>query len=102
MAVMIEDYPRTLLELERRFASGEACRQYLFALRLVEGYVCPRCGGKTAWPVSRRLWQCADCRHQTSVTAGTVFENIGLPPTTWFWAMWYVSGQKNGVSALGL
>jgi len=99
---MIEDYPRTLLELERRFTSEEACRQYLFALRWVEGFVCPRCGGKTAWPMSRGLWLCADCRHQTSVTAGTVFQDSHLPLTTWFRAMWYVTSQKNGVSALGL
>jgi transposase-like protein len=99
---MIEDYPRTLLELERRFVSEEACRRYLFALRWVDGFVCPRCGGKTAWPTSRGLWLCADCRHQASVTAGTVFQDSHLPLTTWFRAMWHVTSQKNGVSALGL
>lgn len=99
---MIEDYPRTLLELERRFVSEQACRQYLFALRWVEGFVCPRCGGKAAWPMSRGLWLCADCRHQASVTAGTVFQDSHMPLTTWFRAMWHVTSQKNGVSALGL
>lgn len=99
---MIEDYPRTLLELERRFASEEACRQYLFSLRWVDGFICPRCGGKTAWPMSRGLWLCADCRHQASVTANTVFQDSHLPLTTWFRAMWHVTSQKNGVSALGL
>jgi transposase-like protein len=99
---MIEDYPRTFLELERRFVSEEACRQYLFTLRWVEGFVCPRCAGKAAWPMSRGLWLCADCRHQTSVTAGTVFQDSHLPLTTWFRAMWHITSQKNGVSALGL
>jgi transposase-like protein len=99
---MIEDYPRTLLEMERRFVNEEACRQYLFALRWVEGFVCPRCGGKTAWPTRRGLWLCADCRHQASVTAGTIFQDSHLPLTTWFRAMWHVTSQKNGVSALGL
>ncbi len=99
---MIEDYPRTLLEMERRFVNEETCRQYLFALRWVEGFVCPRCGGKTAWPTRRGLWLCADCRHQASVTAGTIFQDSHLPLTTWFRAMWHVTSQKNGVSALGL
>jgi transposase-like protein len=99
---MIEDYPRTLLEMERRFISDEACRQYLFDLRWVQGFVCPRCGGKIAWPTSRGLWLCAGCRHQASVTAGTVFQDSHLPLTTWFRAMWHVTSQKNGVSALGL
>jgi hypothetical protein len=35
----MEDYPRTLLEFERRFASEEACRQYLFDLRWPNGLV---------------------------------------------------------------
>ena len=38
---MVEDYPRTLLELEKRFADDEACRAYLFALRWPDGFVCP-------------------------------------------------------------
>ncbi len=48
------------------------------------------------------LWLCADCRHQASVTAGTIFQDSHLPLTTWFRAMWFVTSQKNGVSALGL
>lgn len=48
------------------------------------------------------LWLCRDCRHQTSVLAGTVFQDTKLPLATWFAAMWYVTSQKNGVSALGL
>ena len=48
------------------------------------------------------LWLCADCRHQASVTAGTIFQDSHLPLTTWFRAMWYVTSQKNGISALGL
>jgi len=99
---MTEDYPRTLLELEKRFVSEEACRQYLFALRWFEGFVCPRCSGKTAWPMGRGLWLCADCRHQSSVTAGTIFQDSHLPLTIWFRAIWHVTSQKNGVSALGL
>lgn len=99
---MTEDYPRTLLELEKRFVSEEACRQYLFALRWFKGFVCPRCSGKTAWPTGRGLWLCADCRHQSSVTAGTIFQDSHLPLTVWFRAIWHVTSQKNGVSALGL
>ena len=99
---MTEDYPRTLMELETRFASEEACRQYLFALRWSDGFVCPRCGGKTVWAMGRGLWLCADCRHQASVTAGTIFQDSHLPLTVWFRAIWHVTSQKNGMSALGL
>lgn len=99
---MSEDFPRTLMEVEQRFASDEACREYLFALRWPEGFVCPRCRGRSAWGMSRGLWLCRGCRRQVSVTSGTIFQDRKLPLTTWFRAMWYVTSQKNGGSALGL
>ena len=71
---MAEDYPRTLPELEKRFSSEEACRKYLFIIRWPEGFACPRCDGKTAWPMSRGLWKCGACGYQASVTAGTIFQ----------------------------
>src|SRR3984893_6345820 len=99
---MAEDYPRTLMDVEKRFSSEPACREYLFSLRWPDGFRCPRCCGKAAWATSRGLWLCAGCRRQVSVTAGTIFQDRKLPLTTWFRAMWYVTSQKNGVSALGL
>ena len=36
------------------------------------------------------------------MTAGTIFQDSRLPLRVWFRAMWYVTNQKNGVSALGL
>ena len=67
-----------------------------------QGFGCPRCGGTRAWPVRQRWWQCAGCAHQTSVTAGTIFQDTRTPLLTWFRAMWWVTEQKTGVSALGL
>jgi transposase-like protein len=99
---MAEDFPRTLLELERRFANDESCRRYLFALRWPNGFVCPRCGNSKAWETGRGLWLCSACRYQGSVTAGTIFQDGRLPLTLWFRAMWHVTSQKNGVSALGV
>ena len=98
----MEDYPRTIIELEKRFAAERACRDYLYALRWPDGFVCPRCGGYRAWWMSRDLWLCQSCRHQASVTAGTIFQDSRLPLTLWFRVMWHVVSQKNGVSALGL
>lgn len=98
----MEDYPRTLAELEARFRSEEACREYLFRLRWPEGFRCPRCGEGKAWPLRSALWQCAACGRQVSVTAGTIFQDTRTPLTVWFRAMWWATSQKNGVSALGL
>jgi len=97
-----EDYPETLMELEQRFSDEEACRQYLFDLRWPEGFRCPRCQGARAWRMSRGLWLCGTCRHQVSVTAGTIFQDTRYPLAVWFRAIWQVTSQKNGVSALGV
>jgi len=96
------DYPRTIVELEERFDSDDACRQYLFALRWPEGFRCPRCSFDSAWETSRGLYLCRRCRFQVSVTAGTIFQDARKPLTLWFRAIWYVTSQKQGISALGL
>jgi transposase-like protein len=90
------------MEFERRFSTEEACRDYLKALRWPQGWNCPRCGGAQAWPVRRELWRCAECRYEMSVTSGTIFQDSHLGLTVWFRAIWHVTSQKNGVSALGL
>lgn len=99
---MSEDYPHTLLELERQFSTEKACRDYLFALRWPDGWVCPRCGHLQFWAMRRLRWRCRECRSETSVITGTIFQDSHLPLTTWFRAIWQVTSQKNGVSALGL
>ena len=98
----MEDYPRTLAELEQRFSTEDACREYLFALRWPEGFVCPVCGNLEAWRMSAGRWLCTHCRRQVSVTAGTMFHRTRLPLMTWFRAIWHVTSQKNGVSAIGV
>jgi len=98
-----EDYPRSLGEFEERFCSEAACRAYLRKLRWPDGFRCPSCGGQRGWPVGRGdLMECSTCHRQTSITAGTIFEGTRKPLRAWFRAMWWVTSQKTGVSALGL
>lgn len=98
----MEEYPRNLRELEANFGTEEACRAYLARLRWPDGFRCPRCGGNRSWPVREVLLECAGCGCQTSVTAGTIFQDTRTPLPVWFRAMWWVTTQKNGASALGL
>jgi transposase-like protein len=98
----MEDFPRDLLEFEARFSTEAACREYLFRLRWPDGFYCPRCGGRKTWPLSRALLQCSGCSYQSSVTAGTIFQDTRQPLTLWFRAAWWVTSQKNGASAMGL
>ena len=96
------DPPHDLMDFEAQFGSEQACRDYLFALRWPDGFRCPRCGHDQAWPVRAVLLQCTACGRQTSLTAGTIFQDTRKPLTLWFRAIWWLTSQKTGTSALGL
>ena len=96
------DYPRTLQEFDDWFATEDKCANYLMRLRWPQGFSCPGCGSQTPWLTARNLLHCKQCHRQTSVTAGTVFEGTRKPLRVWFQAIWYLTNQKLGVSALGL
>jgi len=98
----VDDYPRTLMAFERRFATEAACRAYLVQLRWPEGVRCHRCHAPSVWATARRLYHCTFCGFQTSVLTGTIFQDTKADLRLWFRAMWYVTNQKSGVSALGL
>ncbi len=97
------DYPRTLAEFHEFFPDDARCREFLEKLRWPKGFVCPRCGWSGApWRMKRSLLLCTSCRHQVSVTAGTLFEGTRKPLRQWFLAGWEVTSQKYGASALGI
>ncbi len=98
----MENYPKTLMEFEKRFATEESCRDYIFQLRWPEGFRCPRCEHEKFWPIGTTLFQCAKCGYKTSVTTGTIFQDSHKPLTMWFRTIWWVTSQKSGANALGL
>ena len=97
-----EDYPRTLMEFERAFSNEKACQEYVRKLRWPQGFKCPGCGGKEAWETKRGTFFCRHCKRQTSMTAGTVFDRSKQPLELWFRAVWLITTEKTGISALGL
>jgi predicted RNA-binding Zn-ribbon protein involved in translation (DUF1610 family) len=98
----MEDYPKNLIELEQRFSTEQACRDYLSQLRWPEGFRCPACGHSKAWRLKGDLFKCVECGRKSSVIAGTLFDGTRKPLVLWFRAIWWVTSQKNGASALGL
>lgn len=96
------DYPRTYQEFRQWFPNDAACIDYLGQLRWPDGFVCPKCGCDRSWRTAKRQWVCAQCAQRTSVTAGTIFHRSHTSISTWFAAAWFVTSQKNGVSAAGL
>ena len=98
----MEDYPKTIMEFEKRFSTEANCREYLFNLRWPNGFQCPRCNHNKAWPLKKGLYQCAQCDHKISVIAGTIFHGTHKPLILWFRAIWWLTGQKNGTSAVNI
>ena len=96
------DYPGTYQDFREWFPDDASCVDYLESLRWPDGFVCPVCGPGGGWRTARGLWMCAGCGRKTSVTAGTIFHRSHTPLSTWFAAAWFITSQKNGVSALGL
>ena len=88
------------MEFQERFATEGACREYLFASRWPDGFVCRGCGGGRAGGETRRqLWVCTGCGDQTSVTAGTVMHGTRTSLRAWFWAAYLVATHHPGISA---
>jgi hypothetical protein len=98
-ATLANPYPRVFEEFLDWFSTEEDCAAYLEWIRWPEGFVCPECGGTKAWRTDRGLWHCRGCRRQSSVTAGTVFEDSRKPLRLWFHVMWLMMAQKTGMSA---
>ena len=92
-------------EFFERYGTEAQCKQALVALRWPHGFRCPRCDSAEHYVVghgARELCQCRGCRHQTSLTAGTLMDCTKLPLRTWFLAIYLISQDKTGLSALAL
>ena len=95
----------SLHEFMGTFGTEEQCQEALRLARWPTGFRCPRCERADHYVVgqgARRLFQCAGCRHQTSLTAGSLIEHTKLPLAVWFLAIYLISQAKTGISSLAL
>jgi transposase-like protein len=97
--------PTTLAEAIRYFADQDVAHAFVTKLRFPNGVACPRmgCGSANVGYIStRRMWQCKDCKKQSSVKVGTIFEDSPIGFDKWLPAMWMVAGDRNGISSCEL
>jgi transposase-like protein len=86
-----------------RFGTEAQCREVLFQQRWPQGFQCPACSSRRHCRLDTRdLLQCNRCKHQVSLTAGTLFAQTKLPLRTWFLAIYLLTQHKNGLSAMAL
>ena len=93
----------SLTQFVDEYGTEERCVAALFRWRWPNGFVCPQCEHTGYWRLqSRALYQCRGCRHQVSLTAGTILDSTKLGLRTWFLAMYLLTQTKNGISGLEL
>lgn len=95
----------SMVEFLDRYGSEAQCAAALAVQRWPDGFRCPRCSAAEHFLVShgaRKLYQCRSCRHQASLTAGTLMDSTKLPLRTWFLAIYLIGQAKTGLSALAL
>jgi transposase-like protein/Zn ribbon nucleic-acid-binding protein len=95
-------YPKDFQEFLYRFKNEDDCWNYLFQMRWSTGFSCPQCENSEYWVTGKALVHCTKCGHQTSVTAGTIFQGTRKPLLLWFHIIWWVVAQKTGASANNL
>ena len=93
--------PATFLDFHKMFPDENAAIKYFAVWRWPDGFICPICQSKRCSRIkTRSLWQCLDCDHQASVTAGTVMHRTKVPLLLWLYALWSIGRRKAGISAL--
>jgi transposase-like protein len=98
----MKKYPESLQELFDIFPTEEACREYLFQVKYVTGFICPHCQGKEYWKYKKGILRCKACKKDISITADTVFHGRHLSLKIWFQAIWLIVSRKTGISGVGL
>lgn len=93
----------SLPEFFKDYGSNEQCELALFNWKWPDGFICPNCGSKHhCFLPSRRVYQCNQCHHQTSLISGTIFASSNLPLSLWFLSIYLITQSKTGMSALEL
>lgn len=88
-----------------RYGTEEQCQHTLEQSRWPGGFICPRCGGTDPLIYQRKrvkVFQCRCCRVQTTLTEGTIFHSTKLDLRIWFQAIYFITQNKNNISALEL
>ena len=93
----------SLLDFQDRFPTEQACWDYLVMMRWPEGVKCPTCAdSKLDFLQTRKVFECRRCRKHIYITAGTTFHRSRISLRKWFWAIFFMSTSKKGISMLYL
>ena len=95
----------SMMEFVERYGTEAKCYRALYKTRWPQGFRCPACDkrGRSRFRRGAQVYyQCAGCRHQTTLIAGTLFEGTKLPLRTWMLALHLLTSTKTNMAALEL
>ena len=95
----------SMAEFIQTYGTEAKCYRALYRWRWPKGFRCPACDGHARSRFKRAgtiYYQCRACRHQTTLTAGTLFEGTKLPLRTWMLAVHLLTSTKTNLAALQL
>ena len=83
---------QSLPEFQESYGADQQCEYALLQALWPDGFQCPASGYEKYCQLrSRKVLQCIRCKHQASLTAGTLFNSTKLPLSTWHLAMYLVT-----------
>ena len=93
----------SLAQVFTKYGTEEQCEAAVEEARWPNGFRCPNCdcGRSSCYRLEggTKIFQCCDCRVQTTLTQGTIFHVTKLPLTVWFQSIYVITQCKNNVSA---
>lgn len=90
----------SLFAIMSYFTDNNVCKQFLAQQRWSDGdVICPICGTHHCTTRKDGRYHCCGCKHNFSVTVGTIFENTKISLVKWFVGIYLVSAHKKGVSS---
>lgn len=107
MGINVVQFQRGLSmnEFIARYGTEARCYRALYRARWPKGFRCPACGERCRSRFRRGAqvyYQCRACRHQTTLTSGTVFAGSKLPLRSWMLALYLLTSSKTNLAALEL
>lgn len=93
----------SIAKFDSCFSNSEACYSFLYSIKWPEGFRCPRCNHDAAYRITSRfsdLYQCYSCRHQTTLTAGTLMNKSRTPLRKWLLVLFLISQHQIQINAV--
>jgi len=108
--------PKTQREAINIFSDSGRCHDFMVEMRWNGKPRCAHCGTANIGNLSvsnrtvedkdgnkrtltRRLWNCKECKKQFTVKVGTIFEDSAVGLEKWLPCVWMIVNAKNGISS---